>query len=40
VGSSLPCPPCNIGPLSTPNYSSLAEAAVSTLTDGDKVFAG
>ena len=40
VGSSLPCPPCNIGPLSTPNYSSLAEAAVSTLTTGEKVFAG
>jgi Domain of unknown function (DUF4331) len=34
VGSSLPCPPCNIGPLSTPNYSSLAAAAVKTLATG------
>ena len=34
VGSSLPCPPCNIGPLSTPNYSSLADAAVTTLAPG------
>jgi uncharacterized protein DUF4331 len=40
VGSSLPCPPCNIGPLSTPNYSSLAAAAVTTLATGEKVFAG
>jgi hypothetical protein len=40
VGSSLPCPPCNIGPLSTPNYSSLADAAVKTLATGEKVFAG
>jgi Domain of unknown function (DUF4331) len=40
VGSSLPCPPCNIGPLSTPNYSSLADAAVQTLATGEKVFAG
>jgi hypothetical protein len=40
VGSSLPCPPCNIGPLSTPNYSSLAGAAVKTLATGEKVFAG
>src|SRR5580693_503513 len=40
VGSSLPCPPCNIGPLSTPDYPSLAAAAVSTLATGEKVFAG
>ena len=40
VGSSLPCPPCNIGPLSTPDYPALAAAAVSTLTTGEKVFAG
>ena len=25
LGSGLACPPCNIGPLSTPNYASLAE---------------
>src|ERR1700684_4252442 len=40
VGSSLPCPPCNIGPLSTPDYPSLAAAAVSTLTTGQKVSPG
>ena len=40
VGSSLPCPPCNIGPLSTPDYPALAAAAVSTLATGEKVFAG
>src|ERR1700729_3451187 len=30
-GSGLLCPPCNIGPLSTPNYSGLAAAAVHSL---------
>ncbi|MDQ2726072.1 MAG: DUF4331 domain-containing protein, partial [Actinomycetota bacterium] len=40
IGSGLPCPPCNIGPLSTPNYSALATAAVQTLSTGVKVFAG
>src|SRR3984957_8551877 len=40
VGSSLPCPPCNIGPLSTPDYPALAAAAVQTLSTGEKVFAG
>ncbi len=40
LASNLPCPPCNIGPLSTPNYSSLAQAAVQTLSNGVKVFAG
>ncbi|HEY3870477.1 MAG TPA: DUF4331 domain-containing protein [Actinocrinis sp.] len=40
LGQSLPCPPCNIGPLSTPNYASLAASAVNTLPDGIKVFAG
>jgi Domain of unknown function (DUF4331) len=40
VGSSLPCPPCNIGPLSTPDYPALAAAAVQTLATGEKVFAG
>src|ERR1700722_1577781 len=28
LGSGLACPPCNIGPLSTPDYASLAGAAV------------
>src|SRR5579863_856866 len=40
LGSNLPCPPCNIGPLSTPNYNALAAAAVNHLTGGALVFAG
>ena len=36
----LPCPPCNIGPRSTPNYPALANAAIHTLASGVKVFAG
>ena len=38
--TNVPCPPCNIGPLSTPNYASLASAAVYSLADGRQVFAG
>jgi hypothetical protein len=42
LASHVPCPPCNIGPLSTPNYASLAQAAVQTIpgSGGIKVFAG
>jgi hypothetical protein len=40
LGSGLPCPPCNIGPLSTPGYASLAAAAVNSLGGGITVFAG
>jgi hypothetical protein len=41
LGSGLACPPCNIGPLSTPNYATaLAQPAVHKLHDGSKVFAG
>ncbi len=40
LGDNLPCPPCNIGPLSTPDYPALAEAAVNSLGQGFKVFAG
>ena len=40
LGSGLPCPPCNVGPLSTPDYGSLAAAAVSTVGTGIKAFAG
>ncbi len=40
LGSDLLCPPANIGPRSTPNYAALASAAVHTLKDGTKVFAG
>jgi hypothetical protein len=41
LGSNLPCPPCNIGPLSTPDYEAkLGQPAVHTLSDGTIVFAG
>jgi hypothetical protein len=40
AADGLPCPPCNIGPRSTPDYASLAAAAVGTLDKGEKVFAG
>jgi Domain of unknown function (DUF4331) len=41
LGRRLACPPCNIGPLSTPNYeAALGSKAVHTLSDGSRVFAG
>ena len=40
LGSGLPCPPCNIGPHSTPGYASLAGAAINSLPGGRTVFAG
>jgi len=40
LASGLSCPPCNIGPLSTPHYPKLAEQAVHHLPGGIKVFAG
>src|SRR6202167_4937184 len=40
LGSGLPCPPCNIGPLSTPDYAELANEAVTALGGGIQVFAG
>src|SRR5580693_7493732 len=40
LGSGLASPPCNIGPLSTPDYASLAGAAVHSLGGGISVFAG
>jgi hypothetical protein len=40
LGDSLACPPCNIGPLSTPDYPALASAAVHDLGNGRRVFAG
>ncbi len=40
LATGLPCPPCNIGPRSTPNYASLAQQAIHTLSNGVKVFAG
>ncbi|HEX3812041.1 MAG TPA: DUF4331 domain-containing protein [Mycobacteriales bacterium] len=39
IGRGLSCPPCNIGPLSTPNYDKLAAAAIHPIGD-IKVFAG
>ena len=40
LGRNLTSPPCNIGPLSTPDYRKLADEAVHTLGRGRKVFAG
>src|SRR5579862_434991 len=40
LGSGLACPPCNVGPRSTPSYASLASAAVQSLPSGETVFAG
>ncbi len=40
VGEELACPPCNIGPRSTPKYAALGEAAVHKLPTGEVVFAG
>src|SRR5437660_429609 len=40
LAEGLTCPPCNIGPRSTPNYARLATAAVQRLPSGETVFAG
>jgi len=40
IATGLACPPCNIGPLSTPNYTALADEAVHNLGHGITVFAG
>jgi hypothetical protein len=40
IAKDLACPPCNIGPRSTPDYDSLAAAAVHHLPSGETVFAG
>jgi hypothetical protein len=40
LGSGLACPPCNIGPGSTPNYTKLAGQAIHSLGSGRTVFAG
>lgn len=40
IARNLACPPCNIGPRSTPNYASLGAAAVHGLPGGGRVFAG
>jgi hypothetical protein len=39
--ANAPCPPCNIGPRSTPNYEqNLARAAIQVLGTGEVIFAG
>jgi hypothetical protein len=40
LGANLRCPPCNIGPRSTPKYETLAAEAIHTLPSGEVVFAG
>ena len=40
LAKNLACPPCNIGPLSTPDYPKLAAQAVHSLSGGLKVYAG
>jgi hypothetical protein len=43
LGTGLPCPPCNIGPISTSNYDTLAHAAIHDFSTGrysGRVFAG
>jgi Domain of unknown function (DUF4331) len=40
LGDNLTTPPVNVGARSTPNYDALAGAAVHTLPDGSRVFAG
>jgi hypothetical protein len=40
LASGLACPPCNIGPRSTPNYQALAGQAIHNLPGGGRVFAG
>jgi hypothetical protein len=40
LGTSIPTPPDNVGPRSTPNYNNLAAAAETSLPGGIKVFAG
>jgi uncharacterized protein DUF4331 len=40
LATGLACPPCNIGPSSTPNYEALASQAVHGVAGGHTVFAG
>ncbi|WP_433383372.1 DUF4331 domain-containing protein [Actinoplanes sp. CA-142083] len=40
LAQKLPCPPCNVGKLSIPDYDKLATDAVKKLKTGEKVFAG
>ncbi len=40
LASNLACPPCNIGPASTPKYGALAAEAIHSLGRSGRVFAG
>jgi hypothetical protein len=40
LATGVPVPPTDIGPASTPGYDALAQSAVTTLSDGTRVFAG
>lgn len=40
LAERVPCPPCNVGPRSTPDYETLAAEAVTALGSGETVFAG
>jgi hypothetical protein len=40
IASDVPCPPSNIGPASTPDYTTLAGQAVQSIPGGRTVFAG
>ena len=40
LATGVQCPPCNVGPRSTPTYAALAQSAITTLTTGETVFAG
>jgi uncharacterized protein DUF4331 len=40
IAKDVPCPPCNVGVRSTPDYESLAKQAIHPLKGGGKVFAG
>lgn len=40
IARNVTCPPCNIGPRSTPGYEALAAKAVHDVGNGVKVFAG
>jgi Domain of unknown function (DUF4331) len=40
LGQNIPTPPANVGPRSTPDYGTLADAAVTQLPGGIQVFAG
>ncbi len=41
LGEGLACPPCNVGPRSTPSYAALAQSGIHSLAGGHgRVFAG